>query len=76
MNIINIIVEEYDFHDAIEKAFNLYTLHSEKYTEVDISNVEELNLHSAIVTTNIGKFYCEAFEDDEATIYMKVRSIH
>lgn len=77
------IVETFDFHDAIYAYVNRVKVQDEPDQEVIVDSVDlvildvagKVNENANIVRTDHGKFYCESFEDTDATIYIMVEKI-
>lgn len=63
------ITQTYDFYEAVTVNKNLETGF---YKGFEIEQVETVSDNQAIVRTNRGNFFCESFEDNSATIYMRV----
>jgi hypothetical protein len=61
------ITKEYDFHDAI---FNGFV--NVRPDDFNILNTKRITDSQYEVKTTHGIFICESFENDEATVYMRV----
>lgn len=64
---VNMIVEQYGFHEAISIAT--------ERNDIDITSVEQIGDTAGFVETNYGCFYCESFARKNGKIYMKVQSV-
>lgn len=64
---VNVIVEEYDFYNAISNATGR--------SDIEITSVEQIGDTAGFVETNHGSFYCETFQRKDGRIYMKVQDI-
>jgi hypothetical protein len=64
------VTQEYDFYEAITKSLTCAECQS-----FEITRVDHIMDDKAIVDTTHGKFICESFEDEAATIYMRVTTV-